>query len=128
MIFVFFFYNIATCGGFLTGMEGNFTSPDYPQKYGNGRKCTWIIDVQKGYKIELKMPHFDIEEGFDYVEVRDGVTAASRSFGRFQGPNKKPGVIVSTSNKMMVELISDDTNSYSGFFAQYRACMLFTFV
>lgn len=104
----------------MYGMAGNFTSPNYPNKYGDNRDCTWTIEVPETYKIELKYLTFSVEEGFDYVEVFDGKTLASKSFGRFNG-HVIPKAVMTTSNTLRVSLVTDPSDSFSGFFAQYGA-------
>ena len=113
----------ASCGGYLNGNNGTFTSPNYPNNYGNNRQCSWIIEVPEYHKIELTFQNFSIEEGFDFVEVFDGKTLASKSFGKFNN-NQKPTVITSTANTMRVTLISDISNSFEGFLAKYKASKL----
>ena len=113
----------ASCGGYLNGNNGTFTSPNYPNKYGNNRQCSWIIEVPEYHKIELTFQNFSVEEGFDFVEVFDGKTLASKSFGKFNN-DQKPPVITSTANTMRITLISDISNSFEGFLAKYKASKL----
>ena len=113
-------FSASSCGGYHYGKGGNFTSPNYPKPYGDSRDCTWIIEVPESYRVELKFHAFDLEDGFDYVNVRDGKTLNSKSFGLFNG-NKKPPVLTSSSNFLRVTLISDASDSFSGFFAEYKA-------
>ena len=113
----------ASCGGYLNGNNGTFTSPNYPNKYGNNRQCSWIIEVPEYHKIELTFQNFSVEEGFDFAEVFDGKTLASKSFGKFNN-DQKPPVITSTANTMRITLISDISNSFEGFLAKYKASKL----
>lgn len=34
------------CGGSLSSSSGTIQSPDYPQPYPVGKKCTWFVSVE----------------------------------------------------------------------------------
>ena len=57
----------AGCGGVLHGENGNVTAPlDQNGKYRNGLRCTWDIEAQSGYRIEIDfVGRFDIEQSDD---------------------------------------------------------------
>ncbi|XP_047133368.1 uncharacterized protein LOC100208285 isoform X1 [Hydra vulgaris] len=112
--------NCTKCNEHYTAQEGSISSPNFPQHYGNNRDCTWLIEVERSYIIEIKFLEFFIENSFDWVEVFDGPTLASKSFGKFSG-NFKPEVILSSSSKILVHLKSDKSTSDKGFFARYKA-------
>ena len=46
-----------SCSYSLTGVRGNFTSPDYPQHYAHDLDCSWTITVSAGYYIYLHFEH-----------------------------------------------------------------------
>ena len=84
-------------------------------------ECQWVIQVEEGYKIELKFLDFSTEEWFDYVDVFDGPTTASNLIKKFTGTNKTYDSIFSTSNELLVHFISDDEQSFKGFLASFKA-------
>lgn len=54
--------------------NGNFSSPNYPSRYGNNVECVWTINQQPGYLIKTEfMGRFDIEQdgscSKDYIQV-----------------------------------------------------------
>ena len=83
-----------------------------------------MIEVQSLYKVQLNFIEFLIEGFFDWVEIFDGPTLASRSIGQFSGSNK-PSVLLSTSSIILIHLKSDKSTSDRGFFAHFKAGMLY---
>lgn len=58
---------------------------------------------------------------FDYIQIWDGETDGSKSFGRFCSmTNNANGVITSASNKMLIRFTSDATVNQGGFKLNYR--------
>ena len=112
-----------SCGGYLNDTEGTFTSPNYPGSYGNNRKCLWIIQAPRYHTIKLTFENFDVEGGFDSVEVFDGKPSTSKIIGKYSG-NISIGTINSTGSLMTVALLSDSSKSTSGFWAKYKASKL----
>lgn len=56
---------------------------------------------------------------YDFVDVYSGQSPGQR-LGRFCGTHP-PGVLVSTGNKMVVQMVSDANTAGSGFLAVYSA-------
>ena len=73
--------------------------------------------------IVLSFQTFDIENGYDFVEVFDGETSSSKSLGKYSG-DRCPGVLNSSGNTMSVLLHSDGLYSENGFSASYRTSKL----
>lgn len=102
------------CGGVLTSLAGNITSPLYPERYPHNVKCTWQILAPVDHQITLTFDHMDLEEGkicFDKVSVHGGPTQPVTNFCGALIPMP----IKSLSNTITVEFISDDSISRSGF-------------
>uniref|UniRef100_A0A803SMN7 CUB domain-containing protein n=1 Tax=Anolis carolinensis TaxID=28377 RepID=A0A803SMN7_ANOCA len=61
------------CGGVFQAPHGEIHSPNYPQPYGNGTDCSWVIRVDFGHRVLLNFTDFAIESHrsclFDYVAV-----------------------------------------------------------
>ena len=61
-----------TCGGNLTGSEGNFTSPGYPvANYPNNFECVWTIGTNQGSGmfIDFKNMRVACTYYYDFVQV-----------------------------------------------------------
>ena len=79
------------CGGRLTKMSGNFSTPGWPDFYHSlNYRCEWIIDIENHTNTAIDIV-FNEPYGIhgrhpcptDYVEVLDGVGAHVDSLGRF---------------------------------------------
>ncbi|CAF97271.1 unnamed protein product, partial [Tetraodon nigroviridis] len=137
----------ADCGGPFDLWEPNstFSSPNYPQSYGNKAKCLWTLRTTEERNIQLHFLDFDVEATYDMVEVRDGAGPASSLLGedltflRFfpsavdvdhrsalspavltgsQGPI---GDFYSTTNEMAVWFFTDASGSGRGFRANFTS-------
>ena len=69
-----FFTQILACGGNFFTPSGVLHSPDWPNNYGHGRECTWVIQVSAGRQIMLNFTVFDMENHtdcrYDFLEIR----------------------------------------------------------
>ncbi|XP_043082861.1 procollagen C-endopeptidase enhancer 2b [Puntigrus tetrazona] len=112
-----------TCGGNITGQSGVVGSQGYPGVYPPNTKCVWRITVPEGKVVVLSFRFLDLESDnlcrYDYVDVYSGHANGQR-LGRFCG-TFRPGALVSTSNKMLVQMVSDANTAGSGFLAVYSA-------
>ncbi|XP_039603133.1 procollagen C-endopeptidase enhancer 2-like [Polypterus senegalus] len=111
------------CGGEHIAESGFIGSEGFPSFYKPNRKCTWYITVPDNHVVMLSFRLFDLESDpqcrYDFVEVYNGHSYTSQRLGRFCG-TFRPGAIISTSNKMMVEMISDDGTGGRGFVAAFN--------
>ncbi|XP_054853964.1 membrane frizzled-related protein [Eublepharis macularius] len=113
------------CGGTLTGLEGQFFSPNHPQQYPDLQLCHWHISVPVGHVIDLQFHNFSLEPQkdctFDFVEVFDSAGMGRASImGRFCG-SEIPPVLTSSQHFMTVLFVADEGMVDDGFFATYRA-------
>ncbi|KAF2368216.1 EGF-like domain, partial [Trinorchestia longiramus] len=72
----------AGCGGVLHGLNGNFSSPGFPNDYPSDVECVWTITTSPGHSIRLSfLQQFDIETSAncenDFVEVMEGQMSTS---------------------------------------------------
>ncbi|XP_038639207.1 tolloid-like protein 2 [Scyliorhinus canicula] len=108
----------AACGGFLTKLNGTFTSPGWPRDYPTNKNCVWQLVAPVQYRISLQFEAFELEGNdvckYDYVEVHSGLSSESKLHGRFCG-SETPGIITSQFNNMRIEFKSDNTVSKKGF-------------
>lgn len=93
--------------------------------------CTWLCDnlthsspqVPDGKVVVLSFRFIDLESDnlcrYDYVDVYSGHVNGQR-LGRFCG-TFKPGALVSTGNKMLLQMMSDANTAGSGFLAVFSA-------
>uniref|UniRef100_A0AC11B4H9 Procollagen C-endopeptidase enhancer 2 n=1 Tax=Ovis aries TaxID=9940 RepID=A0AC11B4H9_SHEEP len=114
---------VFTCGGILTGESGFIGSEGFPGVYPPNSKCTWKITVPEGKVVVLNFRFIDLESDnlcrYDFVDVYNGHANGQR-IGRFCG-TFRPGALVSSSNKMMVQMISDANTAGNGFMAMFSA-------
>ena len=75
----------------------------------------------------IKISAFEnFENGFDSAEVFDGDFPTVKSLNKYSG-STKPELIVSTGNKLEVNLQSDQLYGGTGFLAQYKASKFYFF-
>ncbi|XP_041924625.1 procollagen C-endopeptidase enhancer 2b [Alosa pseudoharengus] len=114
---------VFTCGGNITGESGIIGSQGYPGVYPPNTKCVWRITVPEGKVVVFSFRFIDLENDnlcrYDYVDVYSGHANGQR-LGRFCG-TFRPGALVSTGNKMLVQMVSDANTAGSGFLAVYSA-------
>nr|XP_013799742.1 PREDICTED: procollagen C-endopeptidase enhancer 2 [Apteryx mantelli mantelli] len=111
------------CGGVVSGESGFIGSEGFPGVYPPNSKCTWKITVPEGKVVVLSFRYLDLESDnlcrYDFVDVYNGHANGQR-IGRFCG-TVKPGALVSSSNKMLVQMTSDANTAGSGFIAKFSA-------
>lgn len=111
-----------SCGGELFSDQGDLTSPDYPRNYEDNAHCTWTITVPPNYQVMLRFRSFQVEQSHncesDYLEIHDGSNAHFPVMGRYCG-FQRMNDIVSSSKSLTVVFVSDASENYRGFSAQY---------
>ncbi|XP_026229337.1 procollagen C-endopeptidase enhancer a [Anabas testudineus] len=110
------------CGGDLVADSGFVGSEGFPSYYKPNSKCTWRITVPEGNLVTLTFRIFDLEADsqcrYDYLDVYNGHSNLVQKLGRFCG-TFRPGTLISTTNKMMLEMVSDEENQGRGFVAYF---------
>ncbi|XP_030648422.1 procollagen C-endopeptidase enhancer a [Chanos chanos] len=113
---------VFNCGGNLQGDSGFAGSEDFPSYYKPDSKCTWYITVPEDSVVMLSFRVFDLEADpqcrYDYLDVYNGHSNMMQKLGRFCG-TFRPGALISTSNKMMLEMVSDSGTGGRGFLAYF---------
>ena len=65
---------------FISGISGEFTSPNFPDKYPINIECTWTIMGGIGKRITVAFPDFELEDSFscdrDAVRGYNGMAAS----------------------------------------------------
>ncbi|XP_041840874.1 procollagen C-endopeptidase enhancer b [Melanotaenia boesemani] len=115
---------IFPCGGHLVTDSGIVASEEFPSYYKPNSKCTWYITVPEGHVVMLSFRLFDMEADptcrYDYLDVYNGHTRLVQKLGRFCG-TFRPGALISTSNTMMLDMVSDESTGGRGFLASFNA-------
>ena len=69
------------------GINGSFTSPNFPGNFSDAKTCTWTIRVPARRVVRLTFTYLATPGQADcnnnYVEVFNGPTTLSRTFGRY---------------------------------------------
>ncbi|XP_072547053.1 suppressor of tumorigenicity 14 protein homolog [Salminus brasiliensis] len=107
------------CGGVLTNLSGNISSPHYPSFYPPSVDCTWTINVPAGMNIRVKFTMFRMKEPQvnirvchkDYVEILGTKYCGERSML----------ALTSANNTMTINFHSDKSYTDKGFMAVYSA-------
>lgn len=114
----------------LTGLQGQFHSPGYPQGYPDDVSLTWEIRVPAGYRVELRFAHVDIEPSqecaYDHLQILTEEAFSPSICGtswRGQRHFPYPLVYRTSGRWMSVSFTSDFSNAqrYTGFSAFYTA-------
>ncbi|XP_034020415.1 procollagen C-endopeptidase enhancer b isoform X2 [Thalassophryne amazonica] len=112
------------CGGHLVTDSGIVASEGFPGHYKPNSKCTWYITVPEGHVVMLSFRLFDLEADstcrYDYLDIYNGHSRLVQKLGRFCG-TFRPGALISTSNTMMLEMVSDEATGGRGFLAYFNA-------
>uniref|UniRef100_A0A452RBL4 CUB domain-containing protein n=1 Tax=Ursus americanus TaxID=9643 RepID=A0A452RBL4_URSAM len=108
---------LSSCGGYLRGPYGTFSSPYYPGHYPPNMNCTWDIEVPNNQHVKVLFKLFYLLEpnvppgscSKDYVEVN----------GEKYCGERPQFVVASKSNKITVRFHSDQSYTDTGFLAEY---------
>lgn len=95
-----------------------FSTPNYPNILQPHIECIWTIIAPIGERIRIDfIEKFELTAddscADEYVEIRDGLTAAAPMIGTFCA--KKPSTQRSKSNVMMIKFFTDVTEPKRGF-------------
>ncbi|KAJ8005317.1 hypothetical protein DPEC_G00145370 [Dallia pectoralis] len=108
-----------TCGGVLTEIKGNFSSPNYPGFYPPTLDCKWTIKVPAGKLLRVTFAMFRMKEpGVDiHVCHKDYIEVMGTKYC-----GEMPSLaLTSTSNTLDVTFHSDQSYTDKGFRAAYNA-------
>lgn len=83
-----------------------------------------LLQVPEGHVVMLSFRLFDMEADptcrYDYLDAYNGHSRLVQKLGRFCG-TFRPGALISTSNTMMLEMVSDESTGGRGFLASFSA-------
>lgn len=81
------------------------------------------VQVPEGNVVMLSFRIFDMEADsqcrYDYLDVYNGLSNLVQKLGRFCG-TFRPGALISTSNTMMLEMVTDGETQSRGFVAYFN--------
>ncbi|KAM9673713.1 cubilin [Trichechus inunguis] len=115
------------CGGYLTGSNYTFSSPDSDSngRYDNNLNCVWFISAPVNKLIKLTFSTFSLEAAttlqrcfYDYVKLYDGDSENANLAGTFCG-STVPAPFISSGNFLTVQFVSDVILEREGFKATY---------
>ncbi|XP_067220297.1 CUB domain-containing protein 2 [Chanodichthys erythropterus] len=120
------YYYSGECQQILKNINGNFTSPHFPNIYPNNINCHWTVTLAAGYRIKLFFPFLELEDrnsltdtcDYDSVAVYDGDSETDTLLGHWCGSEQPPS-LTSKGNKLLVVLNTDRNNAFKGFTASY---------
>ncbi|XP_071959544.1 uncharacterized protein [Antedon mediterranea] len=94
----------------------SFWSLNYPNNYYNNLNCHWLITTSSDLVILLDFNDFQLENGFDYLYI--GFVENNNDYS-FTGSNFYS--VISNTNTMWINLITDYSIRYRGFNATVTA-------
>ncbi|XP_067031299.1 fibroblast growth factor receptor 3-like isoform X1 [Acropora muricata] len=108
---------------------GVFSSPLFPNNYGESENCIWVITAPEGYRLQLTFHWFGVEADRyskrtglcydDYVQIIEKANGHPKQFLRLCGC-KSLFTHVSSYEKMWVSFNSYKKANWPGFYATYR--------
>nr|XP_008192422.1 PREDICTED: cubilin [Tribolium castaneum] len=120
------------CGGKYTADSAFIMSPNYPENYNKNSTCGYEIQVGEGFRIELKFQDFDLyapnrlnctSNNISYVKIYDGPTIDFPLLAKICNKNAPNKTILTTTNQMYIEMVSQTDMASKGFLAKYeKAC------
>uniref|UniRef100_A0A182M8Q1 Cubilin n=1 Tax=Anopheles culicifacies TaxID=139723 RepID=A0A182M8Q1_9DIPT len=113
------------CGGRLTALMGEFSSPNYPDTYPLSVECIWKLSASAGNKMTLSFKELDIDPtddcNGDYLEVREQ-DENGPLLGDFCG-NQIPTNLTAASS-FWIKFRSNEVGVAKGFLAEYSYDLL----
>ncbi|XP_075049280.1 embryonic protein UVS.2-like isoform X3 [Mixophyes fleayi] len=117
-------YQCNVCANLLNNINGIVNSANYPSAYPNDVSCVWLIRTPSG-QVTLNFNGFDIQSSpncvSDYIKIYDGPSKTSPVLLDKTCGTKLIPSIVSSTNQMLVEFVSDSSVTGVGFKATYSS-------
>ncbi|XP_018410010.1 PREDICTED: astacin-like metalloendopeptidase [Nanorana parkeri] len=115
-------YDCGVCRTLLSDSSGSLTSSNYPNNYPGASRCLWLIRIPSNL-VFLQFSAFDVQAtqgcASDYLRIYDGPTTSSPMLlDKACGAGQLPPMI-STTNTMLLEFVSDSSTEATGFKASY---------
>jgi hypothetical protein len=100
--------NVTACSGIL------FDSGGPNDDYSNNENRTTVITSATGSQVVLDFTDFEVETGFDYLNIYDGASAAAPLIGTY---DTNPGTITASGSQLTLVFTSDGSAVRRGFAA-----------
>lgn len=109
-----------TCSGVttFTPCTANIDDGSLGANYSDNLTCVFLIQPTGATSITLNFTAFNIESGYDFLEIHDGPNSAAPLIGTYSGTTLPPS-IVSTGGSIWMYFTSDGSYNYSGWSASY---------
>ena len=95
------------------------------EQYSNNQDCVWKIEARKDKVIKIQMTYLDIENSAycvkDYLLIKSDDLSSGETLGKYCGNEYVPLPIVSSSNVLYLQLISDEETTGNGFSIKWEA-------
>ena len=105
-----------------TAIQGNFTSPGYPNNYPDNALQNYTIKINQNGSIEIAFEVFDLEFSstcrYDYVKIYHVIGSSQILAATYCG--RGPRTFKSSTNEVLVQFKSDGSVNRKGFFARYK--------
>lgn len=116
----------SVCGGHLVATatpQEIYSHAKYGDlNYDNRADCTWRIQAETGFRIQLRFRAFELEDehecAYDAVTIHDGLKETDTEIGNYCGSETPPDV-VSSGEYLMIHFRTDDSVHWKGFSASY---------
>lgn len=79
---------------------------DVPHAAENNVGCEWHLFCEEGQTVNLAFGRFDTEDGYDFVNIYDGISTANTLLGSYSGST--PPVVGATSGSTMLMTFATD--------------------
>ncbi|MBK8805372.1 MAG: M4 family metallopeptidase [Bacteroidales bacterium] len=89
-------------------------------QYGNNTNCKFIISPEEADSITLVFSEFSTEEDNDVILIFEGTDTTAKQLGVFSG-NEIPSPITSSTGKMLLWFVTDESVRGEGWKATYTA-------
>ncbi|MBI2969081.1 MAG: Ig-like domain-containing protein [Bacteroidetes bacterium] len=110
----------------LTAVTDTFSDGSGASDYLENSNCSWLIQPVGANNVTLHFTNFDVENGYDFVNVYDGADGTAPLLAAFTGSSLPPPVS-STGNTMFVQFTSDYTVNSTGWDAYYDTTVVAPF-
>ncbi|KAG8449738.1 hypothetical protein GDO86_016398 [Hymenochirus boettgeri] len=116
-------YRCDVCSTLLSDISGTMFSPNYPSLYSNNAKCVWLIRIPSK-QVSIQFVAFDVQNtpncASDYIKIYNGATRSDPVLWDKTCGSVNLPPIVSTSNLMLIEFVTDGERPMTGFKALYN--------
>lgn len=106
----------------FTSSSGSFADRTTSSStYSNNLDCRWLIQPSAGAtSISISFSRFNLEQGFDYVEIYSGNAVSGQPLYRFTGTTL-PSTVTFSGSAALVRFVSDGSNVGIGWALSYTS-------